>query len=79
MKASILCLSLCLVPLQVRAQSYGLDWDSTFKSIESTNGTHTYEPPNSYPNEYRNPLLDQHQQLMREFGRGRVGEYKIIR
>ena len=76
MKACILFLSLCLVPLQVRAQSYGLDWDSTFKSIESTNGTPTYEPPNRYPNEYRNPLLDQHQQLMREFGRGRVGNYQ---
>ena len=76
MKASILFLSLSLVPFQVMAQSHGLDWDSTFKSIESTNGTPTYEPPISYPNQYRNPLLDQHQQLMREFGRGRVGDYQ---
>jgi len=73
MKSFILFLSLSLVPLQIRAQSYGVDWDSTFKSIESTNGTPTYEPTNSYPNQYRNPLLDQHQQLMREFGRGRIG------
>lgn len=76
MKASILFLSLSLVPLQVMAQPHGLDWDSTFKSIESTSSTLTDESPISYPNQYRNPLLDQHQQLMREFGRGRVGNYQ---
>lgn len=76
MKASILFLLLSLVPLQVMAQSHGLEWDSTIKSIESTNATLTDESPISYPNQYRNPLLDQHQQLMREFGRGRVGNYQ---